>query len=190
MTAGSARTRSILWRGKDPFSAELVTLSEREGGWEMSGTAVVALPEGGATVRYSVSVDEAWRSRRVDVELSGALEASLRMAADGNGSWTIDGDPAAGLEGCIDVDLGVSPATNTLPIRRLRPEIGETAATRVAWVRFPELTVQPDDQTYERTGERTWTFRSDDFRADLEVDGDGLVVRYADLWSAVTAVDR
>ncbi|HYF11737.1 MAG TPA: putative glycolipid-binding domain-containing protein [Actinomycetota bacterium] len=189
MTA-SSRARSILWRGTDPFSAELLAVSERDDGWELLGTAVVALPEGGVVVRYSVALDDAWRSRRVDVELSGAREATLRMAADGNGSWTIDGRPAGGLDGCIDVDLGVSPATNTLPIRRLRPDIGETVTTRVAWVRFPELTVEPDDQTYERTGERTWTFRSDDFRAELEVDEEALVVTYADLWSAVTSVDH
>ena len=89
------------------------------------------------------------------------------------------------LDGCRDVDLEISPSTNTLPIRRLQPQVGKTAPARAAWVRFPSLAVEPLDQTYERIGETSWRYRSGDFEAELDVDADGLVVRYGDLWEAV-----
>ena len=37
---------------------------------------------------------------------------------------------------CVDVDLSFTPATNTLPIRRLGLDIGEEAEIHVAWLRL------------------------------------------------------
>ena len=56
-----------------------------------------------------------------------------------------------------------------------------------AWVRFPELTVEPLTQCYERTGDRLYRYSSGGgaFTADIEVDELGLVVRYPPLWERV-----
>jgi hypothetical protein len=41
---------------------------------------------------------------------------------------------------------------------------------------------------YTRTGDRTYRFESDGgaFQADLEVDDEGLIVRYGSVWTRVT----
>jgi hypothetical protein len=78
------------------------------------------------------------------------------------------------------VDLGCSPSTNTLPIRRLRLAPGKAATIKAAWVRFPELVVVKAAQTYARLDEFTWRYASGTFDAELTVDEDGLVVAYAD----------
>jgi hypothetical protein len=39
-------------------------------------------------------------------------------------------------EGCLDIDLGFSPSTNLLPIRRLTLAVGEAATVRAAWLPF------------------------------------------------------
>ena len=57
------------------------------------------------------------------------------------GAWTLNGAAARGLKGCTDVDLGCSPSTNTLQIRRLRLAVGAEDTIKAAWVRFPELDV-------------------------------------------------
>ncbi len=90
------------------------------------------------------------------------------------------------LAGCIDVDLGITPSTNTLPIRRLNLQVGESADVTAAWVRFPELTVEPLAQRYTRLDERRYRYESTTgFSAELEVDELGLVVRYGDIWERV-----
>ena len=88
------------------------------------------------------------------------------------------------FEGLVDVDLQVTPATNTLPIRRLQLGVGESAETDALWVRFPELALERLPQRYTRTGEFRYTYesRGGAFRAELEVDAQGLVVRYGDIW--------
>jgi len=37
-------------------------------------------------------------------------------------------------------DLGITPATNALPINRLRIPVGESRKMRAAWVQFPQFT--------------------------------------------------
>ena len=91
----------------------------------------------------------------------------------------MDGAPVRALKGCTDVDLGCSPATNTLPIRRLRLAVGASHTIRAAWVRFPELVVEKAAQTYTRLDEFTYRYASGTFEAELTVDDDGLVAGYA-----------
>ena len=108
------------------------------------------------------------------------------FAADGTGRWTADGDPVPDLSGCLDLDLGFTPATNTLPIRRLDLAIGESAPVRSAWLRFPELRLEPLEQTYTREAEQRFRYWAlvdgEPFSARLDIDVFGRVVRYEGLW--------
>jgi hypothetical protein len=91
--------------------------------------------------------------------------------------------------GCLDVDLGFTPSTNLLAVRRLALSVGEERSTRAAWLRFPELRFEPLTQLYRREAEHLYRYESDGgrFVASLEVDGFGLVARYGDYWIAETA---
>jgi hypothetical protein len=91
------------------------------------------------------------------------------------------------LKGCIDVDFSLTPSTNTLPIRRLHLAVGESRELTAAWVRFPELTVEPLAQRYTRLAERRYRYESivSGFTAELEVDDLGLVVTYEGIWQRV-----
>jgi hypothetical protein len=91
------------------------------------------------------------------------------------------------VAGCLDVDLAFTPATNILPLRRLGLAVGESREMTAAWVRFPELSVEPLAQRYTRLDERRVRYesRGGAFTAELEVDELGLVVRYPPLWERV-----
>jgi len=91
------------------------------------------------------------------------------------------------LRGCVDVDLAWSPSTNTLPIRRLALAVGARREVTAAWVRFPELTLEPLAQEYERLAERRYRYTSagGTFTAVLDVDDDGVVLEYAGGWQRV-----
>jgi hypothetical protein len=97
------------------------------------------------------------------------------------------------LEGCVDVDISATPFTNTLPIRRLGLEPGESAELRVAYVDVPELAVGPARQRYEyleeRAGGGLYRFEAppiealpSGFTAQIPVDVDGLVIDYPGLF--------
>jgi hypothetical protein len=100
--------------------------------------------------------------------------------------WTIDGVALPALEGCHDIDLGFSPSTNLLPIRRLALPIGGRSPVRAAWIRFPELTAEVLEQRYTHLSSDRYLYESAGgaFRRELEVDAFGCVIDYPGLWRA------
>jgi hypothetical protein len=90
------------------------------------------------------------------------------------------------VAGCIDIDLGFSPSTNLLPIRRLSLAVGVSAAVNAAWLPFPSLVFEVLPQVYRRAGQRTYRYESGGgaFVRVLEVNATGFVTTYPGLWQA------
>jgi hypothetical protein len=135
---------------------------------------------------YVIQADKSFRTRLVRMHYVGG--PTLHVITDGKGNWqdVISGGSIAELEGCLDVDIGVTPSTNTLPIRRLMLEQGSSADIRIAYVPLPDQIEKP---FLPRPAAQRYTcitaghlYRYDglfrNFSADLEVDRNGLVIDY------------
>ena len=175
-------TRRVAWRRSDEVATdEHCTLTQRDSGLSLVGTVLGS--EGGVPVRieYRVLADAEGLTTAAHVrDLRGFEQRTLVLERDSKGGWSVDGKTVRGLKGATDVDLGCSPSTNTLPIRRLRLGLGASKTIKAAWVRFPELTVVKADQKYTRLDEFTYRYASGDFEAELTVDDEGLVAAYAE----------
>jgi len=139
-------------------------------------------------VRYKLDCAHDWRIQHAFVEIVGDSGASaIELTVDNQQRWWREGRELPEFRGLTDIDLQVSPCTNTLPIRRLNLAVGERANVTAVWLRFPQLELERLDQQYTRVGPHSYRYESGQgaFRADLEVDGHGLVVRYGDLWERV-----
>jgi hypothetical protein len=102
----------------------------------------------------------------------------------------LNGTECPAVAGCIDLDLGFSPSTNLLPIRRLALSVGQEAEVMAAWLPFPALALQPLRQLYRREGETTYRYESGNgsFVRTLVVNTTGLVTSYPGLWQADSGV--
>lgn len=177
-----------MWQISHPqlTGTELLELEEQETEILLRGQIVAAIEGIPCAVSYEVSADSRWVTRRVGITMSSEESRILSIEHDGGGRWSVDGIERPDLSKCRDIDLGISPSTNTLPIRALDLEVGEVAHLDAAWVRFPQMTVEVLSQSYERIGDRMYRYTSPGFQRDIEVDGAGVVVRYGDdLWQAV-----
>lgn len=141
---------------------------------------------------YSIHCDVNWRMQRIDIQLLQDGEKKIELLADGEAHWqSSSGEPLAGLDGCIDVDISATPFTNTLPIRRLALNPGQSAELLVTYIALPEMEVQPDRQRYTclEASAEGWLYRyeslASDFTRDIRVDADGLVVDYPGLFKRV-----
>jgi len=183
-------TRRVAWRRSDEVATdEHCTLTLRDGGLSLVGTVLGA--EAGVPVRieYRVLADGDGLTTAAHVrDLRGFDARTIALERDAKGNWSVDGDRMKALKGCTDVDLGCSPSTNTLPIRRLRLGVGASRTIQAAWVRFPELTIVKAAQTYTRLDEFTYRYSSAGFTAELTVDDDGLVASYAEWQRTAVAV--
>jgi uncharacterized protein len=196
--AGGTPPRAVLWQRLDQPGLERCVLAARADGWRLSGTVLLAEDGVPLDIAWSVDVDAAWRTigARIDIEGSERDVYVVRVEeSNGDRRWRLahgHGDalgpvalmPAA--DGQIDIDLGFTPATNTLPIRRLALPSGEGADVTAIWFRWPERRFEPLVQRYERRAPDRWRYRSaTGFEADLTIDDRGLVVDYGEVWRRV-----
>jgi hypothetical protein len=178
--------RSYRWATERSGGLEHVELDIGDAGATAEG--VLIGPAGGRlfACSYALACDEHWRVRSLHVHVAGKGKVCLR--ADGAGNWLdADGTPLPALQGCMDVDLSGSPFTNTLPIRRLGEQLRQRQEIKVAYVDLPKLDVQPASQAYTRLAPDRVLFESlsRPFTAELEIDGDGLVLNYPGLFTRV-----
>lgn len=126
-----------------------------------------------------------WVHGRVQSERG---EMSWTVRREDSGIWLVNGAPDPRLATCQDVDIGVTPATNTLPIRRIDLQVGASHAFSAAWVRFPDLTVHALAQRYTRLSSDVYRYESlkSGFQATLRVNQQGIVQDYSGLWSILS----
>ncbi len=181
---------AVRWRSWSGSGLEHLVLIQ-EGGLTEAQSVVIADPASlrphGFAARYSLRVDADWRTVDVDAAVLGNVD-SVHLRRLSTGEWLSGNDLLLPrLEGTFDVDLSITPFTNTLPIRRLGLKIGETAEITVAYIAFPELALSAAPQRYTRLAADRYRYESMDsgFVEEIVIDEHGLVITYPDLFHRV-----
>lgn len=177
----------VRWQDANGTGIELCQLDRDAAGLRLSG-AVAGIRDSVEGGFYVVTADARSRTREVLVWTTGG--ARLHLHTDGIGHWhdLRDGSALPALAGTIDIDLGMTPATNTLPILRLGLGIGQSAQIQAAYVPLPGAFAQLQPrrmvQRYTRLADDLYLYESlgSAFSARLRIDDDGLVRNYPGLY--------
>jgi hypothetical protein len=96
----------------------------------------------------------------------------------------MDGKKADQFSGCTDVDIPLTPFTNTLPINRLKLAEGEEHQIKVIYLDLLEQQISPVKQKYIRLSKTEYHYENvpNDFEAKIDVDELGFVVNYPSLF--------
>ena len=178
-------TDTILWRRLDLPGHEVSRLRRSDNSWALSGTAVFSYEHSPCTLEYLVICDAEWRTCAADITgVAGHRVIDVRVSVDRERRWYRNNVECPAVAGCLDIDLGFSPSTNLLPIRRLSLAVGQAAEVRAAWLPFPSLTFEELPQVYRREGEQLYRYESGggEFVRLLEVNPVGFVTKYPGLW--------
>lgn len=176
--------QSILWRGLYFKGHEACRLCHLTNERLLEGTAVFDSDDRPCRLSYLIACDSGWNTLRGSVSgWVGDQDVKIEITVDVR-RWTLNGVKKSAVDGCIDLDLNFSPATNLLPIRRLNLEIGQQAEVKAAWLRFPSFELEPLGQVYTRLDEFTYRYSSagGSFIRDLTVNEVGFVTDYPGLW--------
>ncbi|MCG7392193.1 putative glycolipid-binding domain-containing protein [Microvirga sp. ACRRW] len=177
--------RTIRWSAWDGCEAglEQVDIRPADGGLAISGVVIGKEEEAKFGLHYRLRVDSSWRTRSVHLQTTAGHV--LDLESNGQGAWIENGKPRPELQGCIDVDIQATPLTNTLPIRRLEWQAGQSTDIRLCYIAMPDLSVSARDQRYTAIEPGSlYRFESleSGFTADLPVDEDGFVRDYPELF--------
>jgi hypothetical protein len=176
---------SILWRRLDTPGHDACRLEGSDAGWKLDGAALFREDRIPVHLSYCVTCDLAWRTEHGKVHgWAGGQSVEFTISRTRGGVWTLNGAAVPGLESCVDLDLGFTPATNLSQLRRVGLAEGQAADVPVAWldVSGGALTLLP--QRYERRSEAIYWYEaaSVNYKGLLEVDSSGFIRRYPGLW--------
>jgi len=175
MIAGS---HAVLWLRLDRPGNDACRFAEAEGGFLIDGSATDAAWN---VTRYRVRARDDGSTRRARI----GANSRIFIARAPDGSWTLNGTAVPAVAGALDIDLGFTPATNTLALRRLRLAVGDEARLLAAWFDPEDARLKPLRQSYRRSGTDSYSYASETgFSARLKVDAQHIVREYEGLWRA------
>ena len=188
--------RFLVWSGVEEWLTETAAVELADDGLRATGTQMGADPEP-YRVDYRLEAPGDFVTRELELTATGqGWSRRLLLRHDGSGGWSAevedDGDVAGGpwdgelpdLAVARDIDIMNSPLTNTMPILRHGFQQGGSGEFVMAFVVMPSLRVEVSRQAYEhvRSSESGSVVRylalDSDFRADLELDEQGLLDFY------------
>jgi uncharacterized protein len=138
---------------------------------------------------YNFLISEDWNIQQFEVNLlMNDQRTTLLMLKNESGKWLQKGRERSDLVGCIDIDLTVTPFTNTLPVNRLSIPVGDRKEISVVYIDLLENDIYRAEQVYTRLSEDAYLFEmaSVDFSAEIIInEKSGLVVDYPPLFTRV-----
>jgi hypothetical protein len=179
---------AFFWRKMDNPGADSCRLIKLSSGWRLSGAAVFWEAPHACHFHYDVVADVAFRTKSATVVgYLGKKAIDIQIRSAGTGSWRVNGALNSKVAECIDVDLGFTPATNLLALRRLALKVGQHAEAPAAYLEFPSLRFTKLPQRYERTGRTAYAYEAPTvgYSGTLQVSPIGAIVQYPGLFELV-----
>jgi hypothetical protein len=176
---------NLLWSGREYYSLENCLADITANGLIVNSTIVGYYEEKIYRVEYIIKTNKLWETTHLEINSRHDNKTqSLKFIGDGKGNWTGNGKTAVEFKGCIDVDIPLTPFTNTLPIRRLNLNDGQTQEIKVIYCDLLEGSIKAVRQKYTRISATSYHYENvpNDFEATIEVDESGFVVDYPSLF--------
>lgn len=182
-------TQTIVWKGLMYPSMECCCIAYGESGITVRGT-VVGCDEGRPfNIDYAIDLQASWQIGSFSIQNNLSPQLDLQtFVTDDNGNWYNSADNTIVAAGCEAIDISLTPFTNTLSIRKLALQPGETGEIKVLYADIQACTLYATTQHYTRLTEDTYRFSTEDgsFMADITVDSDMTVTYYKQLFERVS----
>jgi len=180
----------LFWRRTDVAGLERMALSVSSEGVSAEST-VICVEDGGFRIDHCWRLTPDWRALSLEVERWGQAGRQRLTVERCDGGWLVDGARRRDLDGAEEPDLSITPFCNSFPIRRTPTTRGESVTLDTCYVDAAAMTVARSRQRYDRLGPDRLRYVdlgiSVGFEADLEVDSQGIVLRYEHLFERVAA---
>jgi hypothetical protein len=182
---------NLLWAGREYHSIENCLVDTTNKGSEITSTIIGHYDNKIYQVEYRIKTNHNWET--VFFEINSRHNnriQSLLFEGDGKGNWTSNNKQASQFKGCIDIDIPLTPFTNTLPINRLKLIQDQEQEIQVIYLDLLEEQIKPVRQKYKRLSNTEYHYENvpNDFEANIQVDESGFVIDYPMLFVRTAAL--
>ena len=174
-----AGAHAVLWVRQEGSGNDACRFADAEGGYLIDGSSTDADQN---ILRYRIRARGDGTTRRVRIGAKSRI--FVRRAPDD--TWMLNGASVPEVAGAKDIDLGFTPATFTLPIRRLKLGIGKDAEILVARLDLENETLRPLHLVFRRTSKNEYRCQNTEAgtTSHLSVDTQGIVQNHQGHWIA------
>ncbi|SFM92547.1 hypothetical protein SAMN05428949_1338 [Chitinophaga sp. YR627] len=175
--------RRILWKGIYYKTLEYLHI-QSDTAHVIEGNITGLVNEQPLHVRYKIEANTQWEMSSVHITVLEHTEKELQFVRR-DGRWHDKQGTIHGIfDACIDIDISLTPFTNTLPINRLKLPVGASEEITVLYFDLPAMDVKPAKQRYTRLAEDRYRYESlsSGFTAEIVVDEGGIVTHYPEIW--------
>ena len=177
---------NILWTGIEYYSLENCLVQSSPSGVKIQSTIIGLYEDEIYHAEYTLHTNSQWLTTMASIVCRHAdVIQTLQLHRNPDGNWQLNGNEIPALNDCMDIDIPITPFTNSLPINRLGLNMGETKEISVVYLDLLAESMRPVRQQYSRKSEFIYHYENvpNDFEADVEVDDHGFVITYPGLFS-------
>lgn len=176
--------RLSVWKALQNETMEYCDVDITEADVRIDGKIVGMAEDIPVSVTYDIMTDSQWQITSLEVLIEKESQPVwISLQREPGENWTQSGHERPEWKDCIDIDISLTPFTNTLPIRRLDLQPGERREISVLYIDICKGSIEPAQQWYTRLSDTQYGFENaDGFKAVINVDEEGLVTEYEALF--------
>lgn len=176
----------LVWKGLENATLEHCTIIRSPGNILVQSKIEGAVNNVHTVVEYELQLTNAWIVYAVELKMNRAeSEQSVKLIHNKSGEWS---DSALHilpqLEDCIDLDISVTPFTNTLPVKRLCFKPGESRELKMVYIDLPSFELKMSRQRYTWLGNNRFIYEGMDtgYKNEITFNPDSFVIQYPGLF--------
>lgn len=186
----------VMWKTFNGVGLEHLLLLKNHENIKVNSVILTMRDNMPVRILYNIYCDLDWKVKKFDIQIFCDKHKNIILQSDGNGIWTTDSNESVeDLKGCIDIDISITPFTNTIPIRRLLLKVGESKEIKVVYVDIYNYSLTPVKQRYTCLDSNLNGYKyryenlNNGFTAEFFVDKEGIVIDYPDLFERVYNIE-
>jgi hypothetical protein len=140
------------------------------------------------SIEYFIKIDKNWKVKEVRIKTLIREDNPIVLKSGIDKRWYDEmNNEIPELKGCIDIDISLTPFTNTLPIKRLGDSLLKRTKLNVLYLNLADWKFEKVEQYYTKLSNNLYKYEGvfRGFTAELPVDNFGFVTTYPNLFERV-----
>ena len=186
--------RTITWRGNIPGVMdikEMLTLEEE--GRKIAKSIIRGIvKEVPVQIFYKIVCSEDWNICSVSIICKAAINKTYIFNKNAADRWSDENKNIfSQYDACTDIDISLTPFTNTLHVNRLKLSEKNSGEISVLYFDLINSIVKPVKQSYTNIGDNRYIYENfnSGFNSEIEFDADGFVNNYPDIWKRINPAE-
>ena len=183
---------NLLWTGIEYYSLENCLINTAGKNNHINSSIIGYYQDKIYNVSYYIKTSSQWETYFLELEYRINNEEHTIKLEKINDDWLFNKEKKETFKHCIDIDISITPFTNTLPINRLQLRKGEQSKINVIYINIFEHHVKPVHQSYQCIAAGKFLYKNipNDFEAEIEVDEAGFVINYPSLFKRTAIIEK